>query len=345
MQKLIVLFCLLFFTISIYPSFAQVQDEDSAIIIMYHRFGEDKFATTNVTLDQIDQHIAELSKDIYNIVPLNVITDALKNGEKLPPRTIAITIDDGYLSVYEHAWPRFKAANIPFTLFISTESVNDQNASSMTWNQIRELEAEPLIDIGHHGHAHGHMTQISLISAMTDIEKADEIYTKELGYIPNMFAYPYGEYSESLIEALASKNYQAGFAQYSSAASSANNFMALPRFAFNESYSDIDRFRLIVNSRALPIRDILPRTANLETNPPAVGFTIDGDIPGLSAMSCFPSHMSEPATLNRIGDTRVEIRFDQAFPVGRHRINCTMPGPENRWYWFGLPFFNLKTGE
>lgn len=312
---------------------------------MYHRFGEGNFPTTNITLDQIDQHIAELSKDIYNVVPLTVITDALKRDEKLPPRTIAITIDDGYFSVYEHAWPKFKAANIPFTLFISTESVNDQNGNSMTWDQIRELEAEPLIDIGHHGHSHAHMTTIDLNSALADIETADEIYNKELGYVPDIFAFPFGEYSEALITALAPRNYQAGFAQYSSAASNASNKMALPRFAFNESYSDIERFKLIVNSRALPIRDILPLNANLDTNPPAVGFTIDGDIQGLSALSCFPSHMSEPATLNRIGDTRVEIRFDQPFPEGRHRINCTMPGPENRWYWFGLPFFNLKTSQ
>ncbi len=342
MKKVIIHFYLLFSFITIYPTLSYAQEEDSAVIIMYHRFGEPNFPTTNVTLDQIDQHIGELSNEIYNIVPLKTITEALKNGEKLPPRTIAVTIDDGYLSVYEEAWPRLKAANIPFTLFISTESVNDQNESSMSWEQVREMEKDQLVEIGHHGHAHAHMTQMSIAEALNDVTIADEIYERELGYVPDIFAFPYGEYSQELINALKPKDYQAALGQYSSAASSNRNIMALPRFAFNQSYSDKDRFKLIINSRALPIKDLLPRDATLNNNPPVVGFTIDGEIQDLDNLACFPSHMEEPANVTLLGDTRIEIRFTDPFPAGRQRINCTMPGPENRWYWFGMPFFNLS---
>ena len=349
MKKFLIHWCLIISYFSIYPNllFAQSEDtvdritEDSAVIIMYHRFGERSFPNTNVTLDQIDKHLAELSKDIYNIVPLRTITEALKNGRELPSRTIAITIDDGYLSVYQHAWPRFKAANIPFTLFISTASVNDQNERSMTWDQIRELASDPLVDIGHHGHTHAHMTQMSSADALADIELADKIFNRELGYVPDIFAYPYGEYSNELTAVLAPKNYHAAYGQYSSAASSTRDIKTLPRFAFNKNYADLDRFKLIINSKALPIKDILPRSPNLENNPPAVGFTVSEDIDGLGAIGCFPSHMSEAAKVIRVGDNRIEIRFDQPFPNGRHRLNCTMPGPDNRWYWFGMPFFNL----
>ena len=273
------------------------------------------------------------------------ITEALKNGEKLPPRTIAVTIDDGYLSIYNEAWPRFKAAGIPITLFISTKSINDQNENSMNWDQIRELAADPLIEIGHHGHAHAHMANISVPEAMADIATADEIYQRELGYIPDIFAFPYGEFSEALLDAIKVKNYQSAFAQFSSVANSQSNMMALPRFAFNESYSNLDRFKLIINSRALPVRDVLPRSPMLDINPPAVGFTVNAEINGLGALSCFPSHLNEPATINKIGGSRIEIRFDKPFPTGRHRINCTMPGPDGRWYWYGMPFFNLGSQE
>ena len=189
------------------------------------------------------------------------------------------------------------------------------------------------------------MTQMSIAEAMNDVTIADEIYKRELGYVPDIFAFPYGEYSEELINALKPKHYQAALGQYSSAASSSRNIMALPRFAFNQNYSDNDRFKLIINSRALPIKDILPRDAMLNNNPPVVGFTIDGNIHGLDNLACFPSHMEEPANVTRLGDTRIEIRFTEPFPAGRQRINCTMPGPENRWYWFGMPFFNLSRNE
>lgn len=321
---------------------ALAQEEDSAVIIMYHRFGEGKFPTTNITLDQFDTHISELVKDEYNVVPLRTISEALKNKQKLPPRTVAITIDDGYLSIYKEAWPRLKKANLPFTLFISTESVDDNNESSMSWDQIRELEKDPLVEIGHHGHSHAHMLDLTIEDALADIQLADEIYQKELGYIPDLFAFPYGEFSEELIEALKTKNYQAGFAQYSSAINSDNNIMSLPRFAFNENYADLNRFKLIINSRALPVKDVLPRSPSLVNNPPAVGFTINEEIADIGNLSCFPSHMNDPANIQMLGDTRVEIRFDAPFPLGRQRINCTMPGPDGRWYWFGMPFFNFN---
>ncbi|MDG1708896.1 MAG: polysaccharide deacetylase family protein [Emcibacteraceae bacterium] len=338
MKKIFFIYSLL---ISLFfPAFS-FAEEDSAIIIMYHKFGEENFPTTNVTLDQIDAHIAELSKDQYNIVPLKEIVDAFNKGQTLQERTIAITIDDGYLSIYQEGWPRFKEAGIPITIFISTESINDNNTNSMTWDQIRELEKEPMIDIGHHGHAHSHMAELSISDALNDLDTADQIFTEELGYIPEIFAYPYGEYSSELIKSIAPRNYTAVFGQYSSAASSTQNMMALPRFAFNESYSNLNRFKLIINSRALPVRDLLPTSQEITVNPPAIGFTVDGDINGLSSLGCFPSHMSEAATVTQLGEKRIEIRFDEPFPVGRSRLNCTMPGPDNRWYWFGLPFFNL----
>lgn len=342
MKKIYSIFFLLivYFTISAEVSLAQ--QEDSAVIIMYHRFGENNFPTTNVTLEQIDQHISELIKDEYNVIPLRDVIEAFKEGRKLPERTIAITIDDGFLSVYEEAWPRFKKAGIPITIFISTESVDDQYETSMSWDQIRELDKEELVEIGHHGHAHAHMPELSLEEAIKDIDIADEIFQTELGYIPDMFAYPYGEYSTELKKTLEDRNYLATFAQFSSTATSSRGLKEIPRFAFNENYADMNRFKLIINSRALKVKDILPRTPNLTTNPPAIGFTVESTVNNLASIGCFPSHIDGAAKVTLLGETRIEIRFDEPFPQGRSRVNCTMPGPDNRWYWFGMPFFNLN---
>lgn len=342
MKKIHSIFFLIiaYFTLSAEVSLAQ--QEDSAVIIMYHRFGENNFPTTNVTLEQIDQHISELIKEEYNVIPLRDVIEAFKEGHELPERTVAITIDDGFLSVYEEAWPRFKEAGIPFTVFISTESVNDQFDTSMTWDQIRELDKQDLVEIGHHGHAHAHMLELSLEDAINDIDIADDIFQKELGYIPDMFAYPYGEYSPELSEALKDKNYIATFAQFSGVATSSRGLKEIPRFAFNENYADMNRFKLIINARALQVKDILPRSPNLTTNPPFIGFTVEGNVRNLASIGCFPSHINGAAKVTLLGETRIEIRFDEPFPQGRSRINCTMPGPDNRWYWFGMPFFNFN---
>ncbi|WP_339864116.1 polysaccharide deacetylase family protein [Paremcibacter congregatus] len=313
--------------------------EDSAIILMYHRFGETQFPTTNITLEQFDAHIAELSQEKYNIVPLQTIVTAFKNKTKLPPRTIAITIDDAYQSILENAWPRLKKAGIPFTLFVSSEPVNQEIPGYMTWDQIRTLADDPLVTIGHHAHSHDHLIYMTPAAAAQDIAAADESYRKELGRIPDIFAYPFGEFSPALQNILRKRNISVAFGQYSSAASSNNDLFSLPRFALNEKYAGMDRFRLIVNARALPAYDILPISAEITTNPPAIGFTVDKNIRGLTAMSCYPSHLGKAADLSLVGNNRVEIRFDKPFPQGRNRINCTLPGPDRRWYWFGLPYF------
>ncbi|MBL4612687.1 MAG: polysaccharide deacetylase family protein [Emcibacter sp.] len=316
-----------------------VKPEDSAIILMYHRFGEGRYPSTNITLEQFDAQLAELKKEKYNIVALDVIVEALRNKVKLPPRTIAITIDDAYFSILENAWPRLKQANLPFTLFISTEPINREITGYMTWQQIRDLAKDPLVSIGHHAHTHDHLIHMSREKATKDINAASEIYQKELGAIPDIFAYPFGEFSPMLIKILKDKKIKAAFGQFSSAASSSRNLFGLPRFSFNEKYADMERFRLIVNARALPAYDILPIGAVIKRNPPQIGFTVDKKVRGLSAMSCYPSHLGKAADITRIGGNRIEIRFDKPLPQGRSRLNCTLPGPDRRWYWFGLPFF------
>lgn len=315
------------------------QGEDSAIILMYHRFGEDKYPTTNITVEQFEAQLAELKKEKYNIVPLDVITAALKNKTALPPRTIAITIDDAYVSILNKAWPRLKQAGFPFTLFVSTEPVSQKIPGYMTWDQVRKMARDPLVTIGHHGHTHNHLIHMSPVKAINDIETASAIYQKELGAVPDIFAYPFGEFSPTLEKILKDQKIKAAFGQFSSAASSNRNLFGLPRFSFNEKYSKMSRFNLIVNARALPAYDILPISPVISANPPHIGFTVKKGVRGLSAMSCYPSHLGEAAKITRIGSNRIEVRFDKPLPVGRSRLNCTMPGPDKRWYWFGLPFF------
>ena len=44
------------------------------------------------------------------------------------------------------------------------------------------------------------------------------------------------------------------------------------------------------------------------------------------------------ARIVRLGGHRIEVRFDAPFNSGRSRLNCTLPGPDNRWRWFGRQF-------
>ena len=87
---------------------------DYATIIMYHRFGESKFPSANIDLDQFDAHLAYLAEGGFTVLPVPEIIETLNTGGTLPDQTVGITIDDAYLSVYTEAWPRLKSYAFPF---------------------------------------------------------------------------------------------------------------------------------------------------------------------------------------------------------------------------------------
>ncbi|WP_262693670.1 polysaccharide deacetylase family protein [Kordiimonas aquimaris] len=333
---------LLLFTSTLSPAIAE---DKSAVVLLYHRFGEDTLPTTNIRLDQFETQIAHLTSGNYNVLPLSAIVQSLKNKEPLPERTVAITVDDAYKSVFDEAWPRLKAAGLPMTLFVSTDPIDENNPNYMSWDDIRALRDEG-VEIAHHTASHLHMIHAGLDAALADMRRASGRFQTELGFVPDMFAYPYGEYSPALRDAIEELGFVAGFAQYSGPAAHWSDPYVLPRFPVNERFGNIDRFRLITNALALPVEDITPASPVLSdaANPPVFGFTVDGSVTGLGAMACYPSHLGAPAELITIGQTRMEVRFDPPFPRGRSRINCTLPAGNGRWYWLGQ-FFYLAGGR
>lgn len=330
------------------PPVSAAPDHSSAVILIYHRFGEEQYPTTNVRLDQFEAHIAELKSGGYNFLPLSQIVNAIRNSQPLPDRTVAITVDDAYESAFAEAWPRLKAAGIPMTLFVATDPVDAKSRTYMSWDQIRQLKTDG-VEIAHHGASHHHMVEAGRAASLADVERASLRFQEELGFVPDIFAYPYGEYSKEIGTALEESGFAAAFAQYSSVARIGSDPFALPRFPINERYGEIDRFRLIASAHALPVANIIPEDPLVvpDNNPPAYGFSLTETVIGLRALACYPSHMDKAADIEILGGRRIEIRFEKPFPVGRHRINCTMPGPDRRWYWFGKFFYNppVAAGE
>jgi peptidoglycan/xylan/chitin deacetylase (PgdA/CDA1 family) len=313
-------------------------DVHDAVILIYHRFGEGRWPSTNVTLEQFEAHLDYLTDNGFNVASLPDVVAAFRDKRPLPPKTVVITVDDAYASVMTEAWPRLKARGFPLTLFVSTEPVDEKFSGYLSWDQIRQLQAEG-VTIGHHGHSHGSFLDLGLEGTLSDIDKASERLKAELGQVPDIIAYPYGEYDGALRTKMEELGFKAALAQYSSVASAEDSLYEIPRFALNENYAGMNRFKLIANARALPVLGVIPTDPRITNNPPAFGFTVADAVRGLSAMSCFPSHLPEAATMTMLGEHRVEIRFEKPFPKGRSRINCTMPGPSGRWYWFGRPFF------
>ena len=309
---------------------------DGAVVFMYHRFGENDVPTTNIRMEPFDAHLLELKSGGYNVLPLPEIIARLKKGAALPDRTVALTIDDAYRSVYEKAWPRLRAAKLPFTIFVATDPIDRSHRSYMTWDQLRELKAAG-VTIGNQSRSHPHLVSLGLNQVRRELRSANARLAKELGAPADLLAYPFGEYSQAVQKVAAAVGFTAAFGQHSGVIHAGAPMFGLPRFTLNETYGGIDRFRLAANALPLPVTDVLPSDPVLQVNPPAFGFTVRPGLTSLAQLACFASGQGR-TKLQRLGN-RIEVRVTEPFPPGRSRINCTMPGPDQRWRWFGMQFF------
>ena len=310
---------------------------NSAVFIMYHRFGENNYPSTNVRLAQLENHIRELKSGPYTVLPVLQILSDIENGKALPERTVGITIDDGFESIYTKAWPRFRKAQLPFTVFISTNSIDQNRSNRLNWNQIREMRAAG-VTFGAHTASHLHMVKASRNRNKLEIIKSNTRMTAELGEQPVIFAYPYGEASNEVYELISKSGYKYAFGQHSGAINRFSDKKYLPRFALNEQYGALNRFKLIVNTLPLPVSEFTPKSLIIgKTNPPNVGFTVISSLKNLNKISCFTSEEGKVAT-TLLGTSRVEVRMTQPFIGGRNRLNCTLPGRGGRWHWLGAIF-------
>jgi len=321
-------------------SVASAWAADSAVILMYHRFGETDTPATNIRLDQFESHLEELKSGPYTVMPVPEILTALREGRPLPERTVGITVDDAFKSVYSQAWPRLKEAGFPFTLFVSTNAVDQGFSRYMTWDQIKEM-SDGGVTIGNHGSGHRHMAALSGEASREDIAQAVRRFEEMLGHKPALFAYPYGEASRSLAAVVGEFGFKEAFGQHSGALGKGADAMFLPRFALNEKYGDLSRFKMAVNVLPLPVSDVLPPNWKVDpqNNPPLFGFTVPENFSALNQLACYASHEGK-ARLERLGEVRIEVRLETPFPNGRSRINCTAPAGQGRWYWYSRQYYN-----
>jgi peptidoglycan/xylan/chitin deacetylase (PgdA/CDA1 family) len=302
---------------------------------MYHRFGERDYPTTSVRLKQFDAHLKRLTSGDYTIWPLPKIVKYLQTGQELPDKTVAITIDDAYMSAYTEAWPRMKALNIPFTIFVATMPIDEEYRHYMNWDQIRELHASG-VTIGSQTRTHPHMHQISLEQVKRELVESNDSFIAELGMRPTLFAYPYGEYNLAVIDIVKKDGFLAAFGQSSGIAHGYNGFFELPRFAMNERYGSIDRLNLAINGLPLKVKDITPPDVILTQNPPIYSFSLLQKIEDIKQLRCFNGFYGELDVA--IVERRAEIRIPGPLEGQRPRINCTMLANDGRWRWFGRQF-------
>jgi poly-beta-1,6-N-acetyl-D-glucosamine N-deacetylase len=324
--------------------------EAGAVVLMYHRFGEDAHPSTSVRLEQFDDHLDYLESGNFSIWPGERVLRHLRTGEPFPDRTVAITIDDAYRSVYEEAFPRLRERGWPFTVFVNSDATDEGLADFMSWDQMREMAAADA-HFASHSASHGFLVAREQGESeddwrsrvRADIERGEQRLREELGDAvpddPAMFAYPYGEYDEALRALVREMGFDA-FGQHSGPVGPGADPGALPRFAIAQGFGDAADFRLRVNSRPFPLRSVEPADPTVvdQQNPPVLRLMFSDAELALDRIGCFAGQ--DDAEIDGIDRDNgvLAVRARGEMPLGRSHYTCTVPAADGRYYWFTQPW-------
>ncbi|MDY0190382.1 MAG: polysaccharide deacetylase family protein [Desulfuromonas sp.] len=313
-----------------------------ANIFVYHRFGDQRYPSTNISVETFASQLEYLHKNDYHVLYVSDIVQRIRDGVDLPPRCVALTVDDGYASFLSGAMPVLRQYDYPVTLFVSSASVG--SGSYLNWEQLRQLQSEG-VEIGNHSEAHPYFVSSEvndpagwLSKSQADIQGAQEEFKRHLGVAPTVFAYPYGEYSPALEALVQQLGFIAAFAQQSGVVDAAlcqNSYYRLPRFPMGGPFATLEGFKNKATMRHLPVDILSPLSPVLSAqDPPEMVFTLDSSAINLKTLRCYVQGQ-DTASVEVVSAGKYRVCAAQPLAGRRNKYTLTAQGTDGQtWYWF-----------
>ncbi len=305
---------------------------------MYHRFDENKYPSTNIRIEDFKTHIKLIKDSGIKFISYLEFEKAVDQNNL--NKKILLTIDDGFSSFYEKAWPILKEQKIPFIIFINTETIGARGY--MSWDEIEDISKYDFVHIGNHSHSHGYLVDEKDEKIREDIKLAKNIFKKKLNYETKFFAYPFGEYKTSYIKIVEELGFSFAFGQHSGVIDKTKSRFELPRFPINEKYGKIDRFKNLLKTIPMPYKQIKPEEKYLanKNNPPDVEITFFEDSLNLKNITCYSNEGNKwrESKINIMEKDKLKIIIEEKFITERGRINCSLRESSGEWRWLGIQF-------
>jgi peptidoglycan/xylan/chitin deacetylase (PgdA/CDA1 family) len=211
------------------PPPPQVKTADttgSVVVLCYHRFEPKPKDGLAITPADFEAQMQALKDNGFTVLGMGDFL-AWRRGEKsIPAKSCVITIDDGYRSSYEVAWPILKKFEYPFTMFIYPAFVRGgalAGGASLSWEQLREMR-DAGVDIQSHtmNHQNLRMKKGKFQSQFAtweewlrfEIGESRRVLERQLGISVRALAYPYGNHNEEIRAVAMEAGYEAAFSVY-----------------------------------------------------------------------------------------------------------------------------------
>ena len=185
-------------------------------ILSYHHFAENCKSHLCISASVFDQQMGYLKNKGYRVITMGELLGFMQYRHAIPKKSIIITIDDGYRSAYDIAYPVLKKYGFTAALFIYTDYVG-VSKSAITWDQLREMKTDGF-EVGSHTISHCDLTKKMAGESYPDyierikreIVDSKQIIDKELTQDTFCFAYPYSRYNASVLNLCEQAGYKIG---------------------------------------------------------------------------------------------------------------------------------------
>lgn len=185
-------------------------------VLTYHRIGDvpNDSPKSNLYISpaEFEEQIAYLKRKKFLFVKLDSIVGELHKELALPQNCVAITFDDTTIDNFRTAYPILKKYGAKATFFVIADRAlglikDDEKKDYADINQIKEMSADNLIDIGSHSCTHPHLTKLDDTQLEYEIVKSKEKLETALNNKINFFCYPYGNFDERVVKAIKKAKY------------------------------------------------------------------------------------------------------------------------------------------
>ncbi len=175
-------------------------------ILMYHSIDyNDKSSKLSVSPENFAKQMEFLYKNRYNVVSLEKAVSYIKNKERPPRKTVAITFDDGFQNNYQYVYPLLKRYKMPATLFVIVNRIGDPGF--VTWDEVKEMSDSGIVTIGSHTRTHFWLLGSDEHFLKNEVEESKKILEEKLGRKVNSFCYPMGAFDAKSKKAVEAAGY------------------------------------------------------------------------------------------------------------------------------------------
>ncbi len=209
-------------------------------ILMYHRIGtparKNRFKGQYTPEKMFARQMKYLFEHGYKALSVRDLISYAKQQAQPGDKRICITFDDGYESVYTHAFGVLQKYNFTAVVFLVADCIDkaclwDEDPEPvLTTEQIREM-AEAGIDFGSHSFSHRSLVRLDVEELEKEVKGSKTALEELLGKQIESFCYPYGSFNET-VKKMVQQSYKIAFST-KKGISDIQGF-ALPRIDINK---------------------------------------------------------------------------------------------------------------